>query len=71
MGQNAVELLVLHHIATVITGKTGTRARNLLKNASILLHISEKEGAVHEILQEFLKALPEKAGHSPPQAPPK
>ncbi len=71
MGRNTVELLVLHHIATVITGKTGPRARNLLTDASILLHICEKEGPVNEVLHEFLQALPQKPERgSQKQAPP-
>ncbi len=61
-GQNAVQLLSSHHITTVITGRTGIQARNLLRNADIQLHICEREGMVNEILSEFLLEKKRKTG---------
>ncbi len=69
-GQNAVQLLSSYHISTVITGKTGVQARNLLMNAHILLHICEREGTVNEVIQEFLLTKKRKPGSTLPGQPP-
>ncbi|MGA9086840.1 MAG: NifB/NifX family molybdenum-iron cluster-binding protein, partial [Methanoregula sp.] len=69
IGQNAVLLLSSHNVTTVITGRAGTQARNLLMNAHIQLHICESEGSVHEVLSEFLLTKKGKTGSPVPEQP--
>jgi predicted Fe-Mo cluster-binding NifX family protein len=51
IGQNVVQLLSAYHIETVITGMTGSNARNLLQGANITIHIWPGEGTVLEALK--------------------
>jgi len=69
IGQNAVLLLSSHNITTVITGRAGTQAKNLLMNAHIQLHICESEGSVHEVFSEFLLTKKGKTGSPVPEQP--
>jgi predicted Fe-Mo cluster-binding NifX family protein len=50
IGQNVVKLLSSYHIDTVITGKTGSNAHNLLQAAKITIHIWPGEGTVRQAL---------------------
>jgi predicted Fe-Mo cluster-binding NifX family protein len=50
IGQNVVQLLSSYHIDTVITGKTGSNAHNLLQGANITIHIWPCEGTVRQAL---------------------
>lgn len=50
IGQNVVKLLSSYHIDTVITGKTGSNAHNLLEAANITINIWPGEGTVRQAL---------------------
>jgi predicted Fe-Mo cluster-binding NifX family protein len=50
IGQNVVKLLSSYHVDTVITGKTGSNAHNLLQAANITITIWPNEGTVRQAL---------------------
>ena len=50
IGQNVVKLLSSYHVDTVITGKTGSNAHNLLQAANITITIWPNEGTIRQAL---------------------
>lgn len=50
IGQNVVKLLSSYHVDTVITGKTGSNAHNLLQAANITITIWPNDGTVRQAL---------------------
>lgn len=54
IGQNVVQLLSSYQIETVVTGKIGSNAHNLLQGANISIHIWPGEGTVRQALTAVL-----------------
>ena len=54
IGQNAVQLLKMYGLDTVITGKIGKNARDLLKGAGISIRIFNGKGTVKDAIDTVL-----------------